>query len=318
MWVGPTADELAALDDLRGSGTWLLGGRQLRLTNLDKVLFPARDRRRRPLTKRDLIRHYALMAPAMLPYLADRAVNLHRYPDGVGSKGFWHKAVPSHAPGWLQRWRNPDADPGETQVYVVPDSAAALAWLANFGALELHPWTSKITAPDEPTWALFDIDPGRDDDFANVVLLARLHRTALQHLSVEGRPKVTGKRGIQIWVPVAQGYTFADTRRWVETISRAIGAIVPALVSWEWEVQRRRGLIRLDYTQNAINKTLVAPFSTRPAVGAPVSVPITWDELDDRSLRPDRWTITDVHQRLPTVGDPLAALIGMQQQLPAL
>jgi bifunctional non-homologous end joining protein LigD len=150
------------------------------------------------------------------------------------------------------------------------------------------------------------------------VLLARLHHTALHHLGVEGPAKVTGKRGIQIWVPVARGYTFADTRRWVEAVSRAIGATFPALVSWEWEVQRRRGLIRLDYTQNAINKTLVAPFSTRPAVGAPVSVPITWDELNDDRLRPDRWTITDVHQRLRTIGDPLAALIGMPQQLPAL
>ena len=109
---------------------------------------------------------------------------------------------------------------------------------------------------------------------------------------------MTGKRGIQIWVPVARGYTFTETRAWVETVSRAIGATRPELVSWEWEVQRRGGLIRLDYTQNAINKTLVAPYSTRPAAGAPVSVPITWDDLDDDRLRPDRWTIHDVQQRL--------------------
>ena len=98
-WAGPTADELAALDDLGAKGSWTLGGHELRLTNLDKVLFPPRDRRRRPITKRDLIRHYATMAPAMLPYLADRAVNMHRYPDGVGSKGFWHKEVPVPRPG---------------------------------------------------------------------------------------------------------------------------------------------------------------------------------------------------------------------------
>jgi bifunctional non-homologous end joining protein LigD len=317
-WAGPTADELAALDDLGPKGTWELGGHAVALTNLDKVLFPPRDRRRRPITKRDLVRHDATMAPAMLPYLADRAVNMHRYPDGVGSKGFWHKEVPTHAPEWIRRWRNPDADPGETQWYVVPDSAAALAWLANFGALELHPWTSRIDRPDEPTWALFDIDPGRDDDFAGVLTLARLHRTALEHLGVVGCPKVTGKRGIQIWVPVAAGCTFGDTRRWVETVSRAIGATVPDAVSWEWEVRKRGGRIRLDYTQNAVNKTLVAPFSTRPAAGAPVSVPVTWDELDDDDLRPDRWTIHDIEERLHRCGDPLAPLIGRQQRLPAL
>jgi bifunctional non-homologous end joining protein LigD len=200
----------------------------------------------------------------------------------------------------------------------VADSAASLAWLANFGALEVHPWTSTIAAPHEPTWALFDIDPGEAMGFAEVVELARLHRTALEHLGVQGCPKVTGKRGIQIWIPVAAGYTFADTRRWVETVSRAIGAPFPELVSWEWEVARRGGRVRLDYTQNAINKTLVAPFSTRSAAGAPVSVPIRWDELDDTRLRPDRWTILDLQQRLASDGDPLVGLVGVQQVLPAL
>jgi bifunctional non-homologous end joining protein LigD len=317
-WAGPTDDELDALDALGKSGHWALGGHELRLTNLDKVLFPGRGRGGKPLTKRDLIRHHAVMAPVMLPYLADRAVNMHRFPDGVGTKSFWHKEVPSHAPEWLRRWRNEDADPGETQDYIVPDSAASVAWLANFGALELHPWTSRVDAPQRPTWALFDIDPGGPDDFATVLQLARLHRTALAHLGVEGRPKVTGKRGIQIWVPVASRYSFTDTRRWVETISRAIGATLPDVVSWEWEVRRRNGLVRLDYTQNAINKTLVAPFSARPAPGAPVSVPLTWDELDDDDLRPDRWTIRDIGARLRQVGDPLAPLVGMQQQLPPL
>jgi bifunctional non-homologous end joining protein LigD len=258
------------------------------------------------------------MAPAMLPYLAERPVNMHRYPDGVTKKGFWHKAVPSHAPDWIRRWRNEEADPGETSEYMVPDSAAALAWLANFGAVELHPWTSTVRDPHRPTWALFDIDPGRDDDFASVLMLARLHRTALEHLGVDGRPKVTGKRGVQIWVPVAEQYTFEQTRRWVESVSRAIGGTLPDLVSWEWEVGKRAGRVRLDYTQNAINKTLVAPFSARPSPGAPVSVPLSWDELDDDALRPDRWMIRDIGERLRRAGDPLAPLIGQQQRLPEL
>src|SRR5205807_9645675 len=109
-----------------------------------------------------------------------------------------------------------------------------------------------------------------------------------------------------------------DTRAWVETVSRAVGATVPDLVSWEWEKNKRGGLARLDYTQNAINKTLVAPFSIRPAAGAPVSVPIHWDELDDPELRPDRWTIRTVESRLAESGDPLRELIGLQQLLPTL
>ena len=149
-------------------------------------------------------------------------------------------------------------------------------------------------------------------------MLARLHRTALDHLGVTARPKVTGRRGIQVWVPVVAGYGFEDTRAWVEKLSRTVGKVVPELVSWKWEVKARKGLARLDYTQNAINKTLVAPYSPRPAPGAPVSVPITWDELDDPDLRPDRWTVRTVLDRLAEQGDPFRALLGAAQELPDL
>jgi len=317
IWAGPDTDELDALDALRAKGTWMIGGRALQLTNLDKVLFPGNGDFG-PLTKRDLIRHNATMAPVMLPYLVNRPVNMHRYPDGVGKPGFWHKELPGHAPEWLQRWRNEEADKDETQVYLVIDSAAALAWAANFGAIELHPWTSTTQHPHQPSWALIDIDPGESSTFDDVVTLARLHRTALEHIGVRAMPKVTGKRGIQIWVPVADGWTFDDTRAWVERLSRIVAEVVPEMISWEWEVAKRAGRIRLDYTQNAINKTLIAPFSTRPVAGAPVSVPITWDELDDPDLRPDRWTIRTIGDRLLAVGDPLAPLIGLQQRLPDL
>ena len=316
-WAGATPEELEALGSLGADGEWELGGVALRLTNLDKVLFPA-ARGHRALTKQDLVRHAATIGPAMLPYLHDRPVNLHRYPDGIAAQGFWHKAAPDHAPAWIRRWRNPAADPGETQHYLVLDSPAAVVWAANFGAIELHPWTSTADHPDQPTWAMIDIDPGEQSSFDDVVVLARLYRTALEHLDVQACPKVTGKRGVQIWVPIAAGCTFEETRAWVEAISRAIGRTVPELVSWEWEKAKRKGLVRLDYTQNAVNKTLVAPFSPRPAAGAPVSVPITWDELDDPELTPDRWTIETVGERLAAVGDPLAPLVGLPQHLPQL
>jgi len=320
LWTGPTDDELAALDALGKAGEWTLGEHTLRLTNLDKVLFPAKSGRggSKALTKRDLIRHHAVMAPAMLPYLADRPVNLHRYPDGVAEPGFWHKAVPKHAPDWITRWYYEDHGKGETECYFVLDSAAALAWVANYGAVELHPWTSTAAHPHQPAWAMIDIDPGAKATFDDALVLARLYRTALEHLDLEARPKVTGKRGIQVWVPVAAGYAFEDTAAWVERLSRAIGDTVPDMVSWEWEKAKRAGRTRLDYTQNAINKTLVAPFSARPAPGAPVSVPIAWDELDDPDLRPDRWTIRTVGARLAEAGDPLAPLIGRPQRLPNL
>jgi bifunctional non-homologous end joining protein LigD len=316
-WAEPTEDELAELDALRKGGTWSLGGDELKLTNLDKVPFPGRDGGP-ATTKRDLVRYWSRIAPHALPYLADRPINLHRYPDGVGGQSFWYKAVPQGAPDWLTRWDHAGASEGKTVTYSVLDRPAALAYVANLGALEVHPWTSSVRDEDEPTWALIDLDPGSDTTWDELLQLARLHRTALDHLGVRAMPKVTGKRGIQIWIPVARGYRFDETSAWVESVSHAVGATVPDLVSWEWQVSERKGRARLDYTQNAINKTLVAPFSPRPAPGAPVSVPITWDELDDPALRPDRWTIVDVFDRLDECGDPLRPLIGLQQELPAL
>jgi bifunctional non-homologous end joining protein LigD len=303
-------DELWALGK---QGTWEVFGRRLKVTNLDKVLFPGDP----PVTKRELLAYAARIAPIAVPYLQGRPLNLHRYPEGAGTKGFWHKQRPDHAPEWLGAWDNPEADEGETTTYVVADEPAALVWAANFGALE-HPWTSRCDAPHEPTYALVDLDPGERTSWDDLLALARLHRTALDHLGVTARAKVTGRRGIQIWVPVVGGYTFDDTRAWVEKLSKTVGKVLPDLVSWKWEVKARGGLARLDYTQNAINKTLVAPYSPRPAAGAPVSVPIGWDELDDPDLRPDRWTIRTVLDRLDERGDPFRVLLGAAQELPEI
>jgi len=315
----PLPDEaIEALGELGTEGTWEVFGRSLKVTNLDKVLFPAPDRNSPPVTKRELLAYTARIAPIALPYLEGRALNLHRYPDGAEKKGFWHKARPSHAPDWVEGWDNPDADPGETETYIVASEPATLVWVANFGALEWHPWTSRTTAPHRPTYALIDLDPGERTSRDDLLALARLHRTALEHLGVTARAKVTGRRGIQIWVPIVEGHTFEDTRAWVEKLSRTVGKVVPELVSWKWEKKARGGLARLDYTQNAINKTLVAPYSPRPAPGAPVSVPIGWDELDDPQLRPDRWTVRTVLDRLAERGDPFRALLGAAQELPEI
>ena len=310
-------DELAELDAMHASGTWHVFGRELKVTNLDKVLFPARPREQ-PVTKRDLLRYSAQIAPTLLPYLTRRPLNMHRYPNGADSKGFWHKERPNHAPDWVSRWDNPDADEGETRTYVVVDHPAVLVWAANFGALEWHAWTSTVEAPHRPTYALIDLDPGADTSWDELLVLARLHRTALEHLHVRACPKVTGRRGIQIWVPIEPGPSFDDTRAWVEKLSKSVGAVVPEMVSWKWQKDERGGLARLDYTQNAINKTLVAPYSPRPAAGAPVSAPISWDELDDRDLRPDRWTIRTIGERIAERGDLFASVLSRRQRLPPL
>lgn len=316
-WHGPSASQLQALDELGPAGTWHVDGVDVTLSNLDKVLFPGRDGGA-SVTKRDLVRHYATIAPFLLPYLAGRPVNLQRFPNGVEAKGFWQKEVPSNAPDWLTRFHDEHARTGRTEWYSVLDRPASLVFMANLAAVELHPWTSTAEHQDVPSWALIDIDPGTTTTFDEVIVLARLFRTALEHLGVHGRPKTTGRRGLQIWVPVAPRYSYDETRAWVEALSRMVGSFVPELVSWNWRTDERGGRARLDFTQNAPHKTLVAPWSVRPAPGAPVSVPLEWHELDDPQLAGDRFTLRDIPQRVSSAGDPLAALVGLDQELPRL
>lgn len=315
--AGPADADLAELDSLGNGGTWRVFGRDLRLTNLDKELFPARPGEP-PVTKRELVRYAAQIAPVILPYLAGRPLNMNRFPGGAAHPGFWNKQLPEHAPAWLPRWHNPDAKEGRTTTYLVADEPAALVWVANYGALEWHAWTSLAADPGSPTCALIDIDPGSATSWEDVLVLARLHRTALEHLDVRSQPKVTGRRGIQIWIPVRTGLTYQDTRIWVEQLSKEIGAVVPELVSWKWDVSERQGLARLDYTQNVSNKTLVAPYSPRAAPGAPVSAPIDWAELDDPTLRPDGFTIRTVLERVAKRGDLFRPVLEVGQDLPPL
>jgi bifunctional non-homologous end joining protein LigD len=312
-----SADELDALDSLRTGGIWSVFGRDLKVTNLDKELFAGRHGGR-PVTKRDLLRYAAQIAPTLVPYLSGRALNMHRFPGGADVKGFWQKELPAHAPDWLGRWDNPAAARDEVHTYLVVDEPAALVWAANFGALEWHAWTSRTGRPDQPTYALIDLDPGARTTWTELLTLARLHRTALDHVGVRARAKLTGRRGIQIWIPIATGPSFDETRAWVEQLSRTVGAVVPDLVSWKWQVGDRRGRARLDYTQNAVNRTLVAPYSPRAAAAAPVSAPIDWDELDDPGLTPDRFTIRSIMERIAERGDPFRPVLDDPQPLPDL
>ncbi len=309
-----TTEELAALDALDGGGRWEVGGHALELTNLDKVLFPGAG-----YTKRDLNRYYASIAPVILPYLRDRPLNVHRWPDGVGgATQFWQKQIPAHAPDWVARWDHPEARRGRSQTYVVADRVATMAWLANQACIDLHPWTSRTTDHRRPTYAYIDIDPGTETTWDELLTLARLYHTALEHLGVRGYPKVTGKRGIQVWINVVPRYSFDETRDWVEALSRSVGGVVPELVSWQWNKAERGGRARLDYTQNSPIKTLVAPYAVRPVPSGAVSAPITWDELDDPELGPQRWDLRTMLERVAERGDLFAGVLKDPQELPPI
>jgi bifunctional non-homologous end joining protein LigD len=305
-------EESAALEALRtlhGNAHWEIAGRRLPLTNLDKVLWPADG-----ITKRDMIEHYVRMAPYMLPYLRDRPLSMQVFPDGIDGKSFWRKDKPAHAPAWIESWTYHGE---KTKTYIVVNEVATLAWVANAGVIDLHPWHSRIDAPNDPDWAVFDLDPFEPATFRDVVDIARLVKAALDHYGMHGVIKTSGQTGLQIYVPVRRGPDYSAVRHWVEEVGRAIDQAAPGRVSWEWAVAKRTGRIRIDYTQNIINKTLAAPYSLRPAPGAPVSTPITWGELDDPDLRPDRWTIATIAQRVAETGDLFAPVLQADQDIPS-
>jgi len=198
----------------------------------------------------------------------------------------------------------------------VADEPAALVWAANFGALEWHPWTSRTEAPECPTYALFDIDPGSGTTWEQLLQLARLHRTAFEQLDVRAQPKVSGRRGIQVVVPIAPGPSFDETRAWVERVFayRRRGRARPGQLEVAEVRAWRTRPARLHAERDQQDRR--GAVLTRPAPGAPVSAPIGWHELDDPALRPDRWTIRTVLERLAEQPDPFLGVLVLDQELP--
>ena len=308
---GATASELEALDAIKTEGNWEVGGRIVHLTNLHKLLFPE-DR----YSKRDLIRYYVQVAPVMIPYYKDRPLSMNPHPDGIHGKSYWVKDKPDYAPEWIPTFRYQDQK--GLKDWILIEEVATLAWLANHAVIDMHPWYSRVDKPEYPDWSVIDLDPAEGATFKDVVAVAKVMKSALDHLELIGVLKTTGQSGLHIYIPIERRYTLEESRGFVAKLAHMIAELMPEKVTEVWEVKRRTGKIRIDYTQNVINKTLAGPYSVRPALRAPVSTPIAWRELDDSRLRPDKWTIKTLGDRLLEVGDLFHDALTLHQRLPAL
>ena len=290
--------------------------RDIRVTNLDKVLFPGRDGDD-PVTKRDLFRYAARSPRPCVPFLDGRGLTVQRYPNGIEQKGFWQKDLPKHAPDWVKRWTYHHREEGPKD-YPVVDSARDPGVACPGGSHRAPP----LDQPDRcarPTHIRpHRHRPGPDTTWEELLTLARLYRAALQHLGVRGHPKVTGKRGIQVWIGIRRGPTFDETRDWVEALSRAVGSTVPDLVSWEWASARAAERLAWTSPRTRSTRPWSPPTAPRPAPGAPVSMPIRWEELDDPDLRPDRWTIRNALDRVSVASEEFAAALTDDQVLPPI
>jgi bifunctional non-homologous end joining protein LigD len=292
------------------------GDREVRLTNLDKVLFPDDG-----YTKGDLIAYYYNVAPLLLPFLADRPVVMQRVPDGIYAEAFYEKQAPKGLPEWVRTVPVTSYSAngsGRTIDYVVIDSVASLVWLAQVASVECHAWTSRWPAIDEPDFAVIDLDPHEPIGFDDVRAIGRLVHTVLDRLGLRAVPKTSGGAGLQIFIPIAPGHSYAEVREFCAGVGRLITAVYPERATLEPSIPKRKGKVFIDANQNAKGKTLVAPYSVRPYPGAPVSMPLSWDELGEEFF-PEQFTILTAFERIAAAGDLFAATRMWRQDLhPAL
>ena len=284
-------------------------GHQIKLTNLEKVLFPEDG-----YTKADLIKYYTEVSPYLIAVIRDRPLTLKPFPDGISGPSFYQKDKPSFTPRWIKSWTDHAADRDGGIDYILCNDLATLIWMANYTAIEIHPWLSRVDKPDNPDFAMIDLDPSTGATWTEVKETALLVRDILHDLDLEGFPKTTGSRGIHVLVPIARRYTFEESRGFVEQVGKVAREKAPKLVTLTFAKKERRG-IYVDYLQNVRGKTTAGPYSVRPIRRAPVSAPLRWDEIAGLG-RPDAFTIANLPERLTKVGDLLAPALKMPQKLP--
>jgi bifunctional non-homologous end joining protein LigD len=289
------------------------GNRVLRLTNLDKVFWPEEG-----ITKGDLLRYYRGVAPVLLPHLKDRPFTMKRYPDGWKGKFFFQKDAPKHMPDWIKRVEitvSTRESPRQTRKIQAPvaNDDLSLLWMINMGCIDCNTWYSRIDKPERPDWVLFDLDPSPDVGFAETVQVALLIKQALDVLELASFPKTSGSEGIHVLVPIDRRSTYADTRRFAEIVAGAIARAHPGLATTEWSKAKRRGVL-IDANQNGEGKTIASVYSVRPKAGAPVSTPLSWEEVNE-TLDPASFTMSAVLERVERDGDLFEGVLTTKQSL---
>ncbi|HEY1250659.1 MAG TPA: non-homologous end-joining DNA ligase [Thermoanaerobaculia bacterium] len=279
-----------------------VGSRLVRLTNLRKLFWPELG-----VTKGDLLRYYAAVAPALLPHLRDRAMVMKRYPNGAAGEFFFMKRAPSPRPDWIAICA---IEHGEEKVVDFPmiQDLAALLWVINLGCIDLNPWYSRCDDTDRPDFLHFDLDPVPGADFGRVRETALLVREALELLKIPSFAKTTGSKGIHVYVPIERGPTQKEVWTFAKHFARALESHNPKLVTAIYERARRpEGRVLVDYNQNAWGQTLASVYSVRPHPRACVSTPVTWKEVE-RGVAIEDFRIDTVPDRVEKRGDLWAPL----------
>jgi bifunctional non-homologous end joining protein LigD len=279
-----------------GSHTLKVLGKEVRLTNLDKLFWPERR-----ITKGDLIQYYADVAPLLLPHIKDRAMVMKRYPHGAAGEFFFMKRAPEPRPEWIRTCRIPH-DSGNIIDFPVIDNMPSLLWVINLGCIDLNQWYATCDDVDRPDYLHFDLDPGTAT-WDRVLESARILHDALDTLKMPGHAKTTGSKGIHVYVPVVRGPVQKQVWTFAKALAQELAGRHPSLMTSEYKVAKRpKGRVLLDYNQNAWGRTLASVYSVRPTPFAGVSTPLTWKEID-KGCRIDDFRLDNVRARFETTGD---------------
>ncbi|HEX9342055.1 MAG TPA: non-homologous end-joining DNA ligase [Actinomycetota bacterium] len=277
--------------------------RAVEITHPDRVLFPDDG-----ITKGELVAYYQDVAEAMLPLVSGRPVTLQRFPNGIGKAGFYQKQVSASTPDWIERVTVPKAE-GGTVTHLVPRHAEDLAWVANQGSVTPHVWCSRVGSLERPDLVVWDLDPATHaGDLPGVLRAARQLRGLLEELDLPAYVKSTGSRGLHVAVPLRPEASTGEAEAFAYDVARALSGRDPERLTTEWLLADREGRLLLDTARNKWAQMIAAPYAVRALPGAPVSLPLAWEELDEPGFDPRRHTLRSVPERLASTNDPWARM----------
>lgn len=262
------------------------------LTNKEKILFP-KDK----ITKEQLADYYKNIAPYMLPFLKDRPITMQRFPDGITKEGFYQKNISEYFPSWIEKIQVRNSDGSKTN-YVIVENEETLIYLAYQACITIHLWLSKRSKLNYPDRMIFDLDPGQKTTFHQIQKYALELKEFLEKLNLKSFPMLTGSRGIHVVVPIKSANTFHFVHKYAHDIAKNFTKIAPEDLTIEIRKEKREGKLFIDFIRNTYGHTAVAPYSVRPIEGAPIAIPLSWEEISDSSLKAQSYNIFNVFEYL--------------------
>ncbi|MFT3824876.1 MAG: non-homologous end-joining DNA ligase [Chitinophagaceae bacterium] len=274
-------------------------------TNTDKIYWPDEK-----FTKGNVLDYYNSVYKYIIKHLKGRPQSLFRTPNGIKGGGFFHKDAGEHVPEWVDTSPVYSESAGKTVDYIVCNNKKALQYIVNLGCIEINPWSSKTTSPDNPDYVILDLDPSAKNTFDEVINCAQVIKSILDQAGVEGYCKTSGATGIHIYIPLAGKYTYEQSRVFAELIANLTHEQIPGFTSLERSLSKRGNKnIYIDYLQNKIGATLASVYSLRPKPGAPVSMALEWKEVK-KGLHPLDFNIKNALKRIEKKGDIFLPVLG--------